>query len=278
MTTLEGHKTVTLSAMAWALAVDKAAEAAPDTSGAYLASAGAATIAALPQELREPLERELRAAGLTDQSGALGSDWLAVISQAGAAPITGTVVSRHAETSTHCELNLFHGLGLAVEFSRTVRREPGGSTAVEHVHNSVVVTLFPEENVWAVVAASLPDLPELTADGSGAVGLPPADSKRRVPAAVLEEFDAGAEATVHFALTAGRGPEKEDTRQYQAAHIWILNDGLHEVKTVPGGAPDDPPGEAVLIRQEPGAIALQLVWDVLGAHEFLSAAAGSEAA
>ncbi|OFI39175.1 hypothetical protein BIU82_15005 [Arthrobacter sp. SW1] len=276
MTTLEGHKTVTLSAMAWALAVDKAAHAAPDTSGAYLESAGAATIAALPQELREPLERELFAAGITGGNGALSADWLAVISQAGAAPITGTVVSRHADTSTHCELNLFHGLGLAVEFSRTVRREPGGGTAVERVHNSVSVTLFPEENVWAVVAASLPDLRELTADGSGAAGLPPADSKRRVPAAALEELDAGAEATVHFALTAGRGPE--DARQYQAAHIWILNDGLHEVKTVPGGAPDDPPGEAVLIRREPGAIALQLVWDVLGAHEFLSAATGSEAA
>lgn len=282
MTPVQGQTSIRLSALAWALAVDKAARANPGGAAPYLESPEAAALTALPDKLRDPLERELRVAGISAADGALDPDWLSAISQASSAPIKAAVVSRERGVSTHCELNLFHGLGLAVEFSRTVRDTPDGGTAVGDVRNSVLVTLFAEEDVWSVVARSLPELTELTADGDAPLGRSEPlgrTERRRVPVSEAAQLERNARATVHFSLAAG--PLAVGAPGYRAGHMWLLTDALYEVKTVPPGrsGTDDPPG-VVLLSQAPGAIARQLVWDVLGAHEFLakSAAAGSEAA
>lgn len=288
---------IELNVLSWALAVEKAAGAA---SAPRPAGSLPDPLADLTTEQREALESELHALGFTDDDGALTPDWQQTLTRAAEAPLTLELTSRSAGVrsagvSVHCDVSLAGSSGLARVSSRRVREHPDGTVTTESVSERMVVTSFSEESLWAVAAAALPPFPELTS-----TDMPPVTREERLPvtASGLSALNAATRATVQLSVVAGAqiatGIPDPGSPLYRSVHLWLLTDRLHEVRTVPAGPsgpsgpgdgpgnrPGDGPGDrpgVVLLPQEPGTIARQLVWDVLGAQEFLTSSAGSSAA
>jgi len=284
MTAAMTDHSLDLNVLSWALAVEKASRAAN-----ALPPAGALPdpLADLTDEQRQALEAELHAAGLTDDDGALTPDWQRTLTRAAEAPLTLELVARSSGVSVHCDVSLAGGSGLARTTSRTVRELPDGRIVTEAVGERMAVTEFSEESLWAVVSAALPDFAELTS-----TAMPSIDREERIPvtASELAAVNAATRATVQLSVAAGRqiatGVPDPGSPLYRSVHLWLLTDRLFEVRTTPArqvdGGADGPdaagaalegrPG-VVLIPQEPGTLARQLVWDVLGAQQFLSSAA-----
>ncbi|MEZ2373055.1 hypothetical protein [Arthrobacter sp. RCC_34] len=284
MTAAMTDHSLDLNVLSWALAVEKASRAASTQPPAETLPD---PLAALTDDQRQALEAELRSAGLTDDDGALTPDWQQTLTRAAEAPLTLELVARSSGVSVHCDVSLAGGSGLARTSSRTVRELPDGTVTTETVGERMAVTAFSEESLWAVVSAALPDVPELTS-----TAMPSVDREERLPvtASELAAVNAATRATVQLSVAAGRqiatGIPDPGSPLYRSVHLWLLTDRLFEVRTTParqvdgsgdgqggaGAAPEGRPG-VVLIPQEPGTLARQLVWDVLGAQQFLSSAA-----
>ncbi|MDP5226552.1 MULTISPECIES: hypothetical protein [Arthrobacter] len=252
MAALQPEISIEMNILSWALAVSKA-------GGPSEAPAG------LPADSLPALEQELRALGLTDDDGALTEDWRDTIRRASEAPVTASVVTRTGGVSSHCDIGLFEGRGLARTTARSVHAEAGGEIAVDGIAERMTVALFPQDALWEVVSRSMPELPELTSTAMPALGT---EERIAVSPAMAAELDATGRATVQTAVS---------TASSQSSHLWILTDRLAEVKTVPHAdgvtSAEGEPAGVVLLPREPGAIARELVWDVLGAWDFLRGAA-----
>jgi len=238
-------------------------------------SPAAKTFSDLPADVVEQLERELSSLGVTGDDGTVTPDWQRAIRQAIEAPLKATVVTRRESVSTRCDVSLSHGEGLARQTSRSVHAEADGTVGVDEVHATMVVTRFAQDDLWAVIASSMPNLPELRS-----TGLPPVLESERIPTTLpeLTALERDARATVLYSLAAGERVAMNDPSiqapTYESEHLWLLEDRILEIKTVPER--DDPPGDTerrvVLVPEGPGSIARQIVWDVLGAQQFLSGA------
>ena len=249
--------TYRMTSLAWAWAVQSAAEPlageAREVPG-HSNRAASPLLAGLDEPALAAIAGELRTAGITDASGALHTRWRQALARGAAAPIQVTLVSRSDGRSTHCRVNLFEGRGLAVEFTRPVATAADGSVAAAGVADTVTVTLLSEEALWPVLARSMPQFPELTAGTTG----PTADV-------------AAATATVDLDVrtrTTGTGP------QYHAASAWAVSGRLHSVRTT--GAADE--RRTIMAEAASGDIAREVVWHVLGAHDFLARRGSAEVA
>jgi hypothetical protein len=237
-----------MSSFAWAVAVQSATEtlaagACPDLAGSGSAPAPA-VLAGLDEPTRSAIDRELTTAGITDDAGTIRPQWLHALKQSAAAPIQVSLVSRWDGFSTHCRVSLFVGKGLAVEFTRPVATAAEGRVTAVSVADVVTVTLLSEAVLWPVMASSMPRFPELTA---------------------------GAEATVYLDVKS-----RVDSTgvQYHGVGAWALSDNLYSVRTTgPATA-----RRLAMVEAPAGDIARQLVWHVLGAHDFLASGTPAESA
>lgn len=290
--------TYRMTSLAWALAVHSATEGLRGGAGAevpgYRSGPEAALLAGLDEPTRAGIAGELTTAGITDTEGNIRPQWLRAVGQAATAPIRVSLVSRSGGHSTHCRVDLFEGRGIAVEFTRPVATAADGRTAAVGGADVVTVTLLSEAVLWHVLARSMPQFPELTAGapgpdtgtgdsgpvpgrdgakttlsaadvaalaGGGAAGVPP-----DVAAAV-----ASAKATVYLEVQSrAAGPGLP----YRGAGVWALSDSLYSVRTTgPATA-----RRLVMVETAVGDIARQLVWHVLGAHDFLARRSSAEPA
>lgn len=291
--------TYRLSSLAWALAVDKtmmALRSEPEVDfDSYSASGPARMLSGLDDDTMGALREELAVAGITTAAGSISPQWILAIWQASNAPIKLELVSRADGLSTHSQVSLFDGRGLANTFSRTVATEADGSVSVVGIGTVSTITLFTEDILWPVLAGSMPPHPKLTAtgsadpDSSSLTGGP----RIKVSAEEVSKLVDGSEgattvpndvtaaiksptATVHLSVVAGSeaGDATRSDEHYQSAAVWALADKLYSVKTT--GA--DSQRSLVLAERPPGHIAQQVVWSVLGAHDFLSSRRSEEGA
>ncbi|WCI09780.1 hypothetical protein PJ267_10050 [Arthrobacter sp. OVS8] len=264
----------------------------------------------MDEPTRSAIVRELTTAGITDDAGTIRPQWLRALRQSAAAPVQVGLVSRWDGFSTHCRVNLFDGKGLAVEFTRPVATAADGRVTAVSVADVVTVTLLPEAVLWPVMARSLPQFPELTAgaerpdtvtwksgpvpgrDGrkttlsaadvaalsrgtaagiaGGAAAGAAARAAAGVPAGVAAAV-AAANATVYLEVqsrVAGGGV------QYHGAGVWALSNNLYSVRTTGPAAAR----RLAMVEAPAGDIARQLVWHVLGAHDFLASGTPAESA
>lgn len=290
--------TYRMSSLAWALAVHGATEtlrgeAGVDFSG-YRPGPEVALLAGLDEPTRAGLASELTTAGITETGGNIQPQWLRALGQAAAAPVRVSLVSHSGGLSTHCRVDLFEGRGIAVEFTRQVATTAEGRVAAADVADVVTVTLLSEAVLWPVLARSMPPFPELTAGGRGPDAgtedsgpVPGRDGTKTalsaadvaalaggraggVPPGVVAAV-AAAKATVYLEVQSrAAGTDLP----YRAAGVWALSDRLYSVRT--GG----PAAARRLVMEEAagGDIARQLVWNVLGARDFLARRTGAEPA
>lgn len=293
--------TYRMSSLAWALAVHSATETLRLEAGVDLAGCGSgpggAILAGLDEPARAVVAGELDTAGITDAAGTIRPQWLRALAQGATAPIQVGLVSRSGGVSTHCRVDLFGGRGLAVGFTRPAATAADGKVAATSVAGVVTVTLLSEAVLWPVMARSMPRFPELTAPAGGPDNAP-ADSgpapgrdggkttlsaadvaalasggapgQDGVPPGVAAAV-AGAKATVYLDVrsrTAGSGSA------YRAAGVWALSDSLYSVRaTGPAAA-----RRMVMVETASGDIARQLLWHMLGAHDFLARRTSAEPA
>lgn len=259
--------TYRMTSLAWALAVHTAAETLRDEAGVnlpgYRPGPEVALLAGLDEPARAGIAGELTTAGITDAAGNIHPRWLRALEQAATAPIRVSLVSRWDGLSTHCRVDLFDGRGIAVAFTRPVATAADGRVAAAGVADVVTVTLLSEAVLWPVLARSMPPFPGLAA------GVPPAPDPAAAAAAAVDV--AAAKATVYLEVqsrAAGTGVP------YRAAGVWALSESLYSVRTAgPATA-----RRLVLAETADGDIARQLVWDVLGARDFLARRTSTEPA
>jgi hypothetical protein len=292
-----------ISSLAWALAVDKTMKALreePEVDfDSYSSSEPARILSGLDDDTMAGLLHELVVAGITNAAGSISPQWILAIWQASNAPLKVELVSRSGGTSTHSQVSLFEGRGLAIEFSRTVATAADGSVSVTGIGGVTNVTLFTEDVLWPVLAGSMPPFLELTATGSEeeeATDSPSLTRSPRIKVAAEEvaRLVSGADdsettvptdvaaaimapkATVHLTVMAGAGDEGATAsgEHYQSAAVWALAHRLYSVKTTG----TDSKRSLVLVERPPGHIAQQLVWSVLGAHDFMSSRRSEESA
>lgn len=290
--------TYRLSSLAWALAVDKtmaALRSEPEVDfDSYSASEPARMLSRLDDDAMGKLSEQLTVAGITNAAGSISPQWILAIWQASNAPIKLELVSRAGGLSTHSQVSLFDGRGLAIKFSRTVSTGTDGSVSITGIGDVSTITLFTEDILWPVLADSMPPHPELTATGtenpesSSLTGGPRIRVSAEEVSKLAEWFEGDAatvpndvaaaikspRATVHLSVVAGT--EARDAagsgEHYQSAAVWALADKLYSVKTT---GPDSQ-RSLVLAERPPGHIAQQVVWSVLGAHDFLSSRRSEE--
>ena len=248
--------TYRMTSLAWAWAVQSAAEPLRGEAGevpGHSPRAASPLLTGLDEPTLAAIAGELATAGITDASGTLHTRWRQALARGAAAPIQVTLVSRSDGRSTHCRVNLFEGRGLAVEFTRPVATAADGSVAAAGVADVVTVTLLSEEALWPVLARSMPPFPELTAGTTGPTNV------------------AAATATVDLEVrtrTTGTG------LQYRAAGAWAVSGRLYSVRTT--GAADE--RRTIMAEAASGDIAREVVWHVLGAHDFLARRGSAEVA
>ncbi|WP_156367464.1 hypothetical protein [Arthrobacter sp. Leaf69] len=292
--------TFRMTSLAWAVAVQGATETleagGPDLagSGSGPAPAALADLAGLDEPTRSAIARELTTAGITDDAGTLRPQWLRALRQSAAAPIQVGLVSRWDGFSTHCRVNLFDGRGLAVEFTRPVDTSADGRVTAVSVADVVTVTLLSEAVLWPVMARSMPQFPELTA-GAGRPDIvtgkscpaPGRDGGKTTlsaadVAALSRGNTTGIAAGVAAAVSAANATVYLEVRsraagtgvQYHGAGVWALSDNLYSVRTTgPATA-----RRLAMVDAPAGDIARQLVWHVLGAHDFLAGGTSAESA
>lgn len=310
--------TFRMTSLAWAVAVQSATETPRDGAGPDLAGSGSAPaqapapappavpavpavlagLAGLDDPTRSAIASELTTAGITDDAGTIRPQWLRALRQSAAAPVQVGLVSRWDGFSTHCRVNLFDGKGLAVEFTRPVATAADGRVTAVSVADVVTVTLLPEAVLWPVMARSMPHFPELTVGAerpdtvTGNSGPAPGRDGRKttlsasdvaavsggtaagVPAGVpsgVAAAVAAAQATVYLEVqsrAAGSGV------RYHGAGVWALSDNLYSVRTTGPAAAR----RLAMVEAPAGDIARQLVWHVLGAHDFLASGAPAKSA
>lgn len=302
--------TFRMTSLAWAWAVQSATEtlgggAGPDLAGSGSAKAPA-VLAGLDEPTRSAIARELTSAGITDDAGTIRPQWLRALRQGAAAPVRVGLVSRWDGFSTHCRVNLFDGKGLAVEFTRPVATAADGRVTAVSVADVVTVTLLSEAVLWPVLARSMPQFPELTAGaerpdtGTGNSGPAPGRDGRKTTlsaadVAALSRGTAagiagGAAAGAADGVTAGvaaavaaanatvylevQSRAAGSEVQYHGAGVWALSDSLYSVRTTGPAAAR----RLAMVEAPAGDIARQLVWHVLGAHDFLAGETPAESA
>ena len=285
--------TFRMTSLAWVLAVQSATEMLRGEAGVESSGSGsgpeAAILAGLDEPTRAGIARELNTAGITDDAGTIQPPWLRTLGRGAAAPIQVGLVSRWGGFSTHCRVNLFDGRGIAVEFTRPVATAADGSVAAISVADVVTVTLLSEAVLWPVVARSMPPFPELTAGAerpdSGPV--PGRDGEKTTlsaadVAALAHGRAGGIPPGVSAAVGAAKATVYLDVQSrasgtgltYHGAGVWALSDSLYSVRTTgPASA-----RRLVMVETPGGDIARQLVWHVLGAHDFLARETPTEAA
>lgn len=290
--------TYRMTSLAWAVAVQSATdtlrgEAGVDLSGGSPGPEGA-VLAGLDEPARSGIASELHTVGITDAAGKVRPQWLRALGHAATAPVRVSLVSRSGGLSTHCRVDLFAGRGIAVAFTRPVATAADGRVAAIDVADVVTVTLLSEAVLWPVMARWIPQFPELTAGG----GSPDAGTEDSGPvpgrdgatttlsaadvAALAGGGDAGVPPDVAAAVAAAKATVYLEVQSratgaglpYRAAGVWAFSDSLYSVRTTgPATA-----RRLVMVETASGDIARQLVWHVLGAHEFLARRTSAEPA
>lgn len=272
-----------ISGHAWAMTVRKAAaslnaEAGGDISNSPDMRAFHAIEEMSPEESRTA-EAELTRAGIVDPAGNISAQWVLAAWILAYAPIKVTTVAQTAAESSHCELGLAGGRGIALSYRRRLSRT-GHRIDVAEVKNIVEVSFFREEHTWAAIARNLPDLPELRANavkGSAFDGqrttIPfealPAWSSGAVPDGLPSEI-INARCTTHLQVAARMegGGSDPALRTSVTTDVWALADRLYSLRTAAE------PSSLSAVDVPPGDISREFAWRLLGAREFL---AGSSA-
>lgn len=248
-TALTSSSTHQLSTLAWALATEHA-------------GAGSGRLRNVPADVLDGLNRELVAAGILSELSPqeeveLVPEWLQLIRQAGDAPLRISCVARTDLISVHSRVALFGGVGLSVTFSRDITGTDG-RVLVTGIHDTTTIKVFSEQDLWQTLSGTFPvALPY----GADATGVP--DGSDMALAASHPR------ATFHFAVEA-RTPELPG--RFSTHRAWALSESLYAVKTESSGA-----AAPVLMPEPAFRMSEQVVWDVLGGHDFLASAAPSGA-
>jgi hypothetical protein len=251
--------------MAWALTVHKAAGSSEDHLGAYRRSTTAHAVQALAPDMLETAEAELRRAGITDENGAIGQQWVLAVRIASFAPLKAAAVVQSDEESVHTELALAGGKGVGVTYARRIRH--GQDVDVTEVRNAVEICFFAEENAWAALKRHLPD----TAEASNC------HQPSRPRRTLSEGSVADARYTIHLEVAAHQagsclaprtgGP----ARQHVSHDAWVLAERLHALRTAASGT------DYALTPVPGGDIGQTFAWRLLGAREYLASAAAQVA-
>lgn len=265
-----------ISGLAWATTVNKAAAVLAAEPGGFASAAevlAAGAAGELSPEDTRMVDAELARAGIVDAAGSISAPWVLAVWTSAFAPIKVTAVTQTGLESSHCELGLAGGRGVAVSYRRRLSRTTALGAEVAEVRNAVEVSFFRTEDAWAAVARSLPAMAELHAAPSGATRfygerttLPLAAFPSSatavtdgVPAAI-----AHARSTVRLGVTAS-DPGSGRTR-YSAA-VWALADRLYSLHTEPGTE------NLSAVHVPPGDVGRDFAWRILGAREFLASSA-----
>jgi hypothetical protein len=272
-----------ISGHAWAMTVRKAAaslaaEPGGDISNPPELRASPAIEEMSPEETRTA-EAELARAGIVDSAGNISAQWVLAAWILAYAPIKVAMVAQTAAESSHCELGLAGGRGIALNYRRRLSRA-GHRIDVAEIKNVVEVSFFREEHAWAATTRNLPNLPELRAN---AVNGSAFDGQRTtVPFEALRAWSSGgvpdglpseiinARCTTHLQVAArweGSGSDPAP-RTSVTTDVWALGERLYSLRTAAE------PRNLSAVDVPPGDISREFAWRLLGAREFL---AGSSA-
>lgn len=237
------------------------------------------TIEEMSPEESRTAESELARAGIVDSAGNISAQWVLAAWILAYAPIKVTTVAQTAAESSHCELGLAGGRGVAISYRRRLSRT-GHRIDVAEIKNIVEVSFFREEHAWAATARNLPDLPELRAKavkGSAFDG-----QRTTIPFEALPAWSSGtipdglpsaiinARCTTHLQVEArweGHSSDPEP-RASVTTDVWALAERLYSLRTAAE------PRSLSAVDVPPGDISREFAWRLLGAREFL---AGSSA-
>ncbi|MDR6507084.1 hypothetical protein [Arthrobacter oryzae] len=269
-----------ISGLAWATTVNKAAAVLAAEPGGFASAAdvlAAGAAGELSPEDTRMVDTELARAGIVDAAGNISAQWVLAVWTSAFAPIKVTTVSQAGLESSHCELGLAGGRGVAVSYRRRLSRTTTLGAEVAEVRNAVEISFFRAENAWAAAARSLPAMAELHAAPSEDTGF---DGERTTlplaadacsPTAVTDGVPAAiahARCTVRLGVAAS-DPGSGRTR-YSAA-VWALADRLYSLRTEPGTE------NLSAVHVPAGDVGRDFAWRILGAREFLASSSAQAA-
>lgn len=270
-----------ISGLAWATTVNKAAAVLAAEPGGFASAAdvlAAGAAGELSPEDTRMVDAELARAGIVDAAGSISAQWVLAVWTSAFAPIKVTTVSQAGLESSHCELGLAGGRGVAVSYRRRLSRTTTPGAEVAEVRNAVEISFFRAEDAWAAAARSLPAMPELHAAPSGATGfngertaLPLGAADASSPTAVTDGVPA---AIAHARCTVRLGVASSDPgsgRTRYSAAVWALADRLYSLRTEPGTE------NLSAVHVPAGDVGRDFAWRILGAREFLASSAAQAA-
>jgi hypothetical protein len=268
-----------ISGLAWATTVHKAAAVLAAEPGGFVSAADVLAVEAVgelsPEDTRM-VDAELARAGIVDAAGNISAQWVLAVWTSAFAPIKVTTVSQAGLESSHCELGLAGGRGIAVSYRRRLSRTTLGVEMAE-VRNAIEISFFRAEDAWAATARSLPAVAELHAAPSGTTGF---DGERTtIPIAALPPSlqpvtDGVPAAIAHARCTVRLGVAASDPgsgRTRYSAAVWALADRLYSLRTEPGT------GNLSAVDVPAGDVGRDFAWRILGAREFLASSAAQAA-
>ncbi|GAB3541855.1 hypothetical protein GCM10027403_33800 [Arthrobacter tecti] len=286
---------VRISDIAWALALDAAGTTFAAHDSDNIAANTPSATAALPQETVNLAWAELRTAGIA-RGDAITDAWLGVINLI---LFPGTLVRMTAEyngLSGQSELSITGSRGACVYRRRTIESLPNGGTRITGREPAVEISLFNAAQFWGSAVRVLPPVEELRADAANArdvTGETPVVVPREVSAAIathlqqksdddgglaaaLPGLDVPAELTdvvVHQTASVTATMEtRAGGRVLTWAGMWsFADDQLYVIRT----RADE--GAVTLTRVQPGHVARELSFALVGAYDFAGSAQGARA-
>lgn len=233
----------------------------------------AGTRAPLEADTAQIAWAELNRLGLSPAEGRVTEQWMGALTLLLDAPITIRLQATFNGISTTSTIGLKEGRGLAAHQRSSSEQTPYGTQLLE-AENSVEVTLFDEENVWAACERLLPPIEAIRANAKAAplnstpdVVLKAGSDTAQLPEpwrGLFRHEEANVTTTV---LTTAHGRDLQIS-----AGMWSYSGGrLFSLRTAA-----EPTPELRITHVPPGNIANELVFALLGAHDRLDSALAEE--
>lgn len=288
-----------ISAVAWDVALDAVAARLARHPGAgtgYLESDAHAAIQGLDPSTRDAAWAELLACGIAAADGAIADRWAGAIAHVLDPEILLHLTSVHDGISGDADVAVFSGRALCTYRPRRVEPSAGGGVEITGYSTDVELSLFTEEHLWAGLSRVLPPVEELRAGAAGGshvlseeeIAIPPetAEALR----SLLEEPPEGGATALDIAaipdapdalvdvvarreasLTAGiRTTVNGRTSLWTG--MWAVADGtLYSIRS------DVSRGVMTLVQVAPGNVASELIFALVGAHDFRASSQGGAA-
>ncbi|NJC21328.1 hypothetical protein BJ994_000404 [Arthrobacter pigmenti] len=286
---------IRISDIAWSVAVDAASQKLAAHDGDDNAANTPSTTAALSQETVNLAWAELRTAGIA-RGDAITDAWLGAINLILSPDTLIRLTAEYNGLSGHSDLSITGSRGACVYRRRTIETLPNGGTRITGRESGVEISLFNAAQFWGSAVRVLPPLEELRADAANAgyvIGEDPVVVPSEVSAALaahlqqtpdddgglaaaLTGLGAPAELTdvvVHQTASVTATLETPaDVRVLAWAGMWSLANGqLYSIRA----RADE--GAVTLTRVQPGHVARELSFALVGAYDFAGSAQGSQA-